>query len=179
MTKKLTTTGILLALGLILSMLKLFDAPYGGSVTLVSMLPILLISVLYDTKWGVLSGIVFSVLTMLLSGVPAPPTQTVFSYLLVVILDYLLAFGVLGLAGGLYRGLSTCRFALPIATGAVVFLRFLCHFLSGILIWSAYALPGYSATLYSLLYNGSYMLFEFILTVAGASLLVKWLPRLK
>ena len=179
MTKKLTTTGILLALGLILSMLKLFDAPYGGSVTLVSMLPILLISVLYDTKWGVLSGIVFSILTMLLSGVPAPPTQTVFSYLLVVALDYLLAFGVLGLAGALYRRLYAFRYALPVATGTVVFLRFLCHFLSGILIWGAYALPGYSAALYSLLYNGSYMLFEFILTVAGAALFAKWLPRLK
>ena len=119
MTKKLTTTGVLLALGLILSLIKLFDAPYGGSVTLASMLPIILIAVLYGTRWGILSGLVFAVLTMLLTGIPAPPVKTIGSYLLVIVLDYILAFGALGLAGGIYRKMKGTA-ALPVSC-AVVF----------------------------------------------------------
>jgi len=59
MTRKLTTTGIMLALSVILSVIRLFDAPYGGSVTLASMLPVICLAVLYGTRWGILSGIVF------------------------------------------------------------------------------------------------------------------------
>ncbi len=179
MTKKLTTTGIMLALGIILSIIRLFDAPYGGSVTLGSMLPVLILSVLYGTKWGVLSGITFSLLTMLLGGLPAPPVQTPFMYFLVVFLDYVLAFGFLGLAGGIHRMLSPKRIAFPLAAGIAVFLRFICHFLSGILIWGPYAPEGMEVALYSFLYNGSYMLFELIITVILAAVLSKWIEKFR
>ena len=177
MTKKLTTTGVLLALAVILSMIRLFDAPYGGSVTLASMLPIILLSVLYGTKWGILSGIVFSVLTMFSGGIPAPPVAGFGMYVLVVVLDYILAFGVLGFAGSISRLFSGKPYAVPLASAVVIALRFLCHFLSGILIWSAYAWEGYGAALYSFLYNGSYMLFELIITTILSALVVKWIPK--
>lgn len=178
MTKKLTTTGVLLALGLILSLIKLFDAPYGGSVTLASMLPIILIAVLYGTRWGILSGLVFAVLTMLLTGIPAPPVKDVISYLLVIVLDYILAFGSLGLAGGIYRKIKG-NAALPASCAAVILIRFVCHFLSGILIWRVYAWEGVGAAMYSLLYNGSYMLFEFLITVSLSAFLTPLLKRVK
>ena len=178
MTKKLTTTGVMLALGLVLSLIRLFDAPYGGSVTLGSMLPILLLAILYGTKWGVLSGVVFSLLTMLLSGIPAPPVASAWMYILVVLLDYVLAFGLLGLAGAVYRLLSPKAFAVPMAVALSVVLRFLCHFLSGILIWRVYAWEGYGAVLYSFLYNGGYMLFELIITTALSVLIAKWIKRI-
>lgn len=178
MTKKLTTTGVLLALGLILSLIKLFDAPYGGSVTLASMLPVILIAVLYGPKWGVLSGLVFAVLTMLLTGIPAPPVPDMLSYFLVIILDYILAFGGLGLAGGIYRKIPG-KAALPVSAAVVVFLRFICHFLSGILIWRVYAWEGCGAAMYSFLYNGSYMLFEFLITVLLSVPLAPMLTRQK
>lgn len=178
MTKKLTTTGVLLALGLILSLIKLFDAPYGGSVTLASMLPIILIAVLYGTRWGILSGIVFAVLTMLLTGIPAPPVKTIGSYLLVIVLDYILAFGALGLAGGIYRKMKGTA-ALPVSCAVVILIRFVCHFFSGILIWHVYAWEGVGAAMYSLLYNGSYMLFEFLITVSLSAFLTPLLNRLK
>lgn len=178
MTKKLTTTGVLLALGLILSLIKLFDAPYGGSVTLASMLPIIVISVLYGTKWGVLSGLVFAVLTMLLTGIPAPPVLNVSSYFLVIFLDYILAFGALGLAGGLYAKIPG-KAALPVSAAAVICIRFLCHFLSGILIWRVYAWEGVGAAMYSFLYNGSYMLFEFLITVSLSVFMTSAIKRFR
>ncbi len=168
MTRKLTTTGVLLALALILSMLRIFDAPYGGSVTPASMLPIILLSLLYGTKWGVLSGVVFALLSMLFTGFPAPPVGNAASYLLVLFLDYMLAFGVLGLAPLFYRLYGKKPLSVPFATATVIFLRFLCHFASGILIWSAYAWEGYGAAAYSFLYNGSYMLFELLITSLAA-----------
>ncbi len=168
MTKKLTTTGILLALGIVLSMLRIFDAPYGGSVTPASMLPVIILSILYGTPWGILSGTVFAVLTMLLSGFPAPPVGNAVSYLLVLCLDYILAFGFLGLASFFYKLYGKKPLSIPLSTATVIFLRFLCHFASGILIWSVYAWEGYGAAAYSFLYNGSYMLFELLITTAAA-----------
>lgn len=177
MTRKLTTTGIMLALSVILSMIRLFDAPYGGSVTLASMLPVICLAVLYGTKWGILSGIVFSLLSMLLTGIPAPPVPNALWYALVVLLDYVLAFGVLGLAGGIYRLFPRKPFAIAAAAAVVIALRFVCHFLSGILIWHVYAWEGCGAALYSLLYNGSYMLFELLITTALSAVLSKWIIR--
>jgi len=65
MTKKLTVTGVMLALATILSMIRLFDAPYGGSVTLCSMLPVIVPGLLYGMRWGILSGVVYAILNML------------------------------------------------------------------------------------------------------------------
>ncbi len=168
MTRKLNTTGVLLALAVILSMLRIFDAPYGGSVTPASMLPIIILSLLYGTKWGVLSGVIFSILSLLFTGLPVPPVANAASYLLVLFLDYILAFGLLGTAALFYRLYGKTPLSVPLAAATVIFLRFLCHFASGILIWSVYAWEGYGAAAYSFLYNGSYMLFELLITSFAA-----------
>ena len=178
MTRKLTTAGVMLALAIVLSQIKVFDAPYGGSVTAASMLPVIRISVLYDVKWGLLGGGVFACLEMLLGGIPAPPVASVGSYMLVVLLDYVLAFGVIGMAGIFHRRIFGGKtWGVPAATALVIFLRFICHFLSGILIWDVYAWEGYGASLYSFLYNGSYMLFELIITTAAAAALAKTIQK--
>lgn len=176
-TRKLTTTGVMLALATVLSMIPFFDAPYGGRVTPGSMLPLIILAIQYKTRWGILSGIVFAVLNMVLTGIPAPPVASPGNFILVVLLDYVLAFGGLGLAGGVFRLLPEKPFAVPVATAAAVTFRFLCHFLSGILIWRTFAWEGYSAALYSFLYNGSYMLFELLITTALAALSARWILK--
>ncbi len=164
-TQKIVTTAIMFALASVLSLITIFRAPYGGSITLVSMLPLIIISVKYKTLWGVMSACVYGVLQMFITGIPAPPVQDFISYLLVVLLDYILAFGVLGLAETFEKFYGKQkRFSLALSTATVIFLRFICHFLSGIIIWGVYAPEGTSPALYSLLYNGSYMLFELIIT---------------
>ena len=169
MTKKLTTTGILLALSIVLSMIRLFTLPQGGSVTPASMLPIIIVSLLYGNRWGILSGIVSGILSMLLTGgIPAPPVTNIRYYFLVLLLDYILAFGFLGFSSFFYRLYGKKPLSVPFAAATVIFLRFLCHFTSGIFIWGVYAWEGYGAALYSLLYNGSYMLFELLITTALA-----------
>ena len=171
-TKQLTTCAMLIALATVLMLLSkiLPSMPWGGSVTLASMAPLIMISYLMGPKQGILSGIAYAVIQML-TGFYPPPTQTVPAFILVVLLDYLLAFGVLGLAGFFYRMFGKKRWAIPLSGAIVTSLRYLCHILSGILIWGVYAEEGQTVLAYSLIYNGSYMIPEIIITTAVLALI--------
>lgn len=166
---------MMLALATVLSCIRVFKLPWGGSVTLMSMLPI----VLFSIRRGVGSGLIVSVLFSLIQfgqGI----LDGIFGWGLTpgmlmacILLDYLLAFSVLGIAG-LFR-----KKKLPGQIAGIVLavsLRFLCHFLSGAVIWHSFGqLWGdfftENTVLYSLGYNGAYMLPELIFTIAGAVVL--------
>ena len=104
------------------------------------------------------------------------------AYLILIFADYIVAFGSLGL-GGVFRG-SIKNQALSMAAGGalVSVIRFICHFISGATIWGGYA-EDTPVLVYSLTYNGSYMLPELIMTVIGALILGSLLdfraPRLR
>lgn len=174
-TQKLSLAGILIALATVLSFVKLFDMPNGGSVTAGSMVPILLFSMMADFKWGIIQACIYGIIQMMI-GWYAPPAQTAVSFIIVVLLDYIVAFGVLGLAGPISRKLGDKPWSVMVASFVALFLRFLCHFATGILIWNSFAPEGQPIWLYSLLYNGGYMLFETIISMV-LILLIK--PRLK
>ena len=99
-----------------------------------------------------------------------------------MLLDYLLAFTALGLAYAFAKPFGNRLVGVAVGTFGVCFLRFICSFLSGWLLWGSYKdsydwavnLPVW---LYSLIYNGTYMLPETILTVVGAVLLMKAMPK--
>jgi len=166
--KALCTGAVLVALATVLSFLKL-PLPawsYGGSITLGSMVPIILFALLFGTKWGLIGSVAYSLIPMMLGFYP-PPTNTVWAFFLVIMLDYVVAFGGLGLADLFRKPFGKLKPALSatLAGSAVVILRFLCHFASGILIWDVYAPEGTPVWLYSFLYNGGYMAGELIITV--------------
>ena len=174
-TKKLTISAIMVALATVLVILsKLIPAPWlqGGSITLASMVPIIATSIILGTKWGVICGFVFSLIQMM-TGFYPPPTQTITYFILVVLLDYVIAFGVLGLAGMFYRMLGSKAWAVTVSGVLVTFLRYVCHIISGILIWGVYAEEGQGVLAYSITYNGSYMIPEIIITGVVLSLISK------
>ncbi len=184
--------GIMVALGTVLSFIKPFDLPYGGSITLCSMLPIMFYGYRCGPKWGLAAGFVFSVLQFLfglddLKGISA--LMVVGS----ILLDYLLAFTVLGLAG-MFRG-KIRNNAAAFTLGCLVtgLLRYVCSFLSGWLLWAQFMtvtdmqdfianfVPGLAeasgtglAIFYSLVYNGSYMIPEIVLTCVVGFLLMQF-----
>ena len=179
-TKKITFSALMVALSTVLMFVsKLIPAPWlqGGSVTLASMVPIIAASIILGSKWGVLSALVYSLLQMM-TGFYPPPTQNFISFVLVVLLDYVLAFGVLGLAGFVYKILGKKAFAMPISAFVVTSLRYVCHILSGILIWGVYAEEGQSVLAYSLIYNGTYMIPEIIISTVTVALLSKVFQKL-
>lgn len=171
-TRKLTHSALMIALALILSMFKLFHMPMGGSITVASMAPIILIALMYDTKWAIFTSFAYSLVQML-EGFYPPPVQNFASYLLVVLLDYVIAFGVLGCAGLIYRRFKNKLTGAAVATISVIFARFFCSFLSGIIIWTEYA-GDMPVWLYSLSYNGTVMLGEMVVTTIAVCAIVKF-----
>jgi thiamine transporter len=168
-TKRLVTTAMLIALSAVLSLIKVWRMPMGGAVTLLSMLPVCVISIKYGVKWGLFGAFIYA-LVQLGMGLPDLMTwgMTPATWIGCLIFDYIAAFTVLGLAG-LFRNKG-----LPGIIGGVslvVALRFVCSFISGAIIFAVWAPEDMSPYLYSLLYNGAYMLPELIFTVIGASLL--------
>ncbi len=175
-TRKLTHSSLMIALALVLSMIKLFHLPNGGSITPASMAPIILIALMYPTKWALFTSFVYSLVQMVESFY-APPTQDLLSFVLVILLDYVLAFGILGCAGLVARRIKANKvLGASIATLTVIFGRFFCSFLSGILIWGAYAPEGTPVWIYSLGINGSIMIGEMVTTTIVMAVLVKFLP---
>ncbi|MCL1848418.1 MAG: energy-coupled thiamine transporter ThiT [Clostridiales bacterium] len=165
-TKTLAESAILVALATVLSIYAVFKLPSGGAATIGSMVPIMLVSLKYPLSWSLTVSFAFSMIKILL-GFYAPPVGTVFNYALVILLDYVVAFSVLCLAGPITRALRqdwSIRIRMVIATVSCLLLRFFCHFLSGIIIWGVYAPAGQPVWLYSLLYNGSYMLCEILVS---------------
>ncbi|MCL2698093.1 MAG: energy-coupled thiamine transporter ThiT [Oscillospiraceae bacterium] len=171
----LVESAVLLGLAFALSFVKIIQMPWGGSVTLLSMLPLAVISIRHGLKWGLSAAFLFSALDFFESlgrvmvwGL----TPTVFAGM--VFLDYALAYTVIGLAG-LFRRKGFEGQCLGVVFA--VTLRFVCHFISGIVLWGEYAAyyewAQDSVPLYSLLYNGAYMFPEIIFTTIGAVILLK------
>ena len=137
--------------------------PFGGTIT-ISMLPIAYYSYRRGWIWGIGVGLVYSLLQMLL-GFYIPPANTWWAIVLCVLLDYVIAFSVVGIAGliakpfGKYRLSGYCVGAI-----AVCLIRFVSSFLSGVILWGSYAPEGMNVWLYSLVYNASYMIPNAILT---------------
>ena len=181
-TKKLNVyalcqCGIFIALATILSFLPVYKMPMGGSVTLASMLPILFIGVKFGYKWGLGASTVYMFIQLLQALIEG----NVFIYcvnagavIVCLLFDYVVPFAVLGLSAFAkpktnesFNIVKTC-----ITFGVLIFIRFICHFITGVVIWGQWAPEGMGKFVYSLLYNGQYMLPELIITVVVAALLM-------
>ncbi len=174
----LAECALMIALGTVLSFIKI-DLPFGGGVTIVSMLPLVVLSHRFGLRRGLLAAFAYSVL-QLLFGLDNVRYATSFAMAIGVILfDYLIAYTVIGLAGMFGRSRK------GVCAGIIVtfFLRFVCHYITGVWIWKEWmpeefmGLPMTSPWLYSFLYNGWYMLAETVLTVIVAMLIYKALEK--
>lgn len=169
---------IMVAMAFILSYIKVFRLPWGGSVTLLSMLPIVVFSIKRGVKAGLFSAFV-SALLQLGQGIavdgllgwgltPVMLTACIF-------LDYIGAYTVVGLAGIFRQKGLAGRLA---GTTLAVLIRYIFHIVSGAaifhssgMIWEAFSTD--NEWLYSTLYNGAYMLPEMVFTVIGAAVILK------
>lgn len=186
-TFRLVISAVMIALAIVLSLLKVFSMPLGGEITFCSMLPILIIGYRYGAKWGLLTGFAFSLIKLLLdagllSGFAGMTWQGVIGSAL---LDYIVAFSVLGLAGIYGKGFF--RFLLGMITA--VALRFVAHLISGCVIFYAYAFDSDSfpknlaflrghVFLYSAAYNAFYLVPDLLICLVVGALLYKPLKRL-
>ena len=205
-TKTLATCAVLVAMAFVLALLSEFiplQLPFGGSVTLASMLPIVLISYIFGVKWGVGSAFIFAILQMILGAktisalfLPGDEQVIWWKAVLICLLDYIVAFTVIGLAGIFVKKIKSNCIALMVGTAFALFLRYIVHIVSGALFYGMWAewffseagafgqtvlssLSGSAlAWFYSVCYNGLYMIPEIILTTILAGVLATLLPKL-
>ena len=202
-TKRLTESAMLLAVAIVLELVSKMiipEMPFGGQITLVSMLPVVLISYRHGVKWGLMAGITYALLEMALGAKTVAAAfqpgyfgddVMLLNAVIMCVLDYLVAFTVLGL-GGLFRN-RIAKPSLALLAGSAVALsaRYLAHIASGYILFSGWAewfftqdgFPAWGASLveslspqalgltYSVVYNGMYMVPEIILTMCASVLL--------
>ena len=181
-TFKLVFSALMVAFSVVLSFFR-FEFLYGGSITVFSMVPLVLVAQMYGVPWGLLTGAVYGLIQMVLGLKNFGYVTGVEAYAIVFFFDYVLAFAMIGLSGCTRKIKSR-----PVAAslGAIIgcFFRFLCHFFSGITVWKAMAWDDAPAFItprmlqpdmvpytYSLFYNGGYMFPEMILTAIGSAIL--------
>lgn len=192
-THILVECALMIALATVLSFIPIYELPHGGSITLVSMLPILVVSFRHGTKWGLFTAFVHSLIQLLLGLKNVGYCQSIGAILGCIFLDYILAFTVLGLAALVARPIRNKYVGVGVGSLVVCLARFLCSFFSGYIVWKDYDYAfswmkdfgfgqkilamGENALcwLYSAVYNATYMLPETILTVIVAIIVI---PRL-
>jgi energy-coupled thiamine transporter ThiT len=133
-------------------MLKLVDLPYGGSITFASMLPILLIAYRHGTSWGLLTASVHGILQFILGTSVLSYVTGWASIVAVIVLDYFLAFALIGLAG-LFKNMKSQKAALVLGGLTVGIARYACHVISGATVWAGLSIPTGDALAYSFVYN--------------------------
>ena len=208
-TKRLTESAMLLAVAIVLELVsKMFipEMPFGGQVTLVSMLPVVLISYRHGVKWGLVTGVAYAMLQMLLGAkTVAAAFQPGFfgdgtmltNAIIMCLLDYVVAFTALGLGGCLRNKVENPGLGLMLGSLIALGARYLAHIVSGYILFSGWAewfftqdgFPGWGMKLvqslspdmlgwvYSAVYNGFYMIPEILLT-AVAALLMGRIPKI-
>ena len=204
-TKRMTESAMLLAVAIVLELVSKMivpEMPFGGQLTLASMLPVVLISYRYGVKWGLTSGVCYALIEMALGGKTIAAAfqpdyfgdgVMIFNALLMCILDYIVAFTVIGLGGCFRNKIKNAGVALSCGSLVALGCRYLAHICSGYILFAGYAewfftqegFPAWGANLvaslspsvlgivYSIVYNGMYMIPEMIITSIVALLLGK------
>lgn len=152
--QKLAVCAIMIALGTVLSNVKVFHFPTGGSITMFSMLIICLPAYWYGLGTGIFTAIAYGILQLIIDPYILYPTQ--------LIVDYILAFGAMGLAG-IFSGKKN-----GLIPGYLVGItgRFIFAVISGAIFFGEYAWEGWNAWTYSIVYNAIYIYAEGLITVA-------------
>ncbi len=206
-TRRLTESAMLIALSIVLELVsKSFipEQPFGGQLTIVSMLPIVLISYRHGVRWGLLAGVAYAFMEMVIgmrtiSAAFLPNSEDYMgaAAILMLLLDYLVAFTVLGIGGCCRKRIKNPGVGLMCGSLAALGARYLTHIVSGVILYSSWAewfftqegFPAWGRTLvesleptalavvYSVVYNGMYMIPEILFT-AIAALLIGRVPQI-
>ena len=204
-TKRLTESAMLISVAIVLELVsKMFipEMPFGGQLTLASMLPVVLIAYRHGVRWGIITGLAYALMEMAIGAKTVAAAfqpgyfgegRMILNALIMCILDYLVAFTALGLGGCFRSAIRKPGKALALGSVAALLARYAAHTASGYILFSGWAewfftqegfpawglslvetlSPGMLGFVYSLVYNGMYMLPEICITAVAAALLSK------
>lgn len=197
--KKFSISVILISLGTFLSLIKI-PLPFGGGITAVSMLPVILISYCYGVPWGFFSSLIYAFVQMVLGistisryVLPGRSSQNLLLIVIMCVFDYLFAYVSLS-CGGMFRRERSMKKALVYGTLISLLLKYLFHVISGAILcnawlsvsdisvfaWMKRYISGYLFSIvYSIVFNGLYMIPEILITMFFAVSISKVLTRYK
>lgn len=195
-TVKLTVSAIMVALSTVLSIPTPFSLPYGGSVTLFSFVPLLYVGYAYGAAWGVGAGLVHGIIQMILGISGAVAGFAWWQVIICALLDYLLAFGALGLSGVFKKSIKNPQASFAVGTLFACVIKYVCHFISGYVLFRGYAewfftegsgasygakiLSTFSGNtlgvVYSLIYNATFSVPETILSLVMVVIIISIKP---
>ncbi|RDU23974.1 energy-coupled thiamine transporter ThiT [Anaerosacchariphilus polymeriproducens] len=161
-TKQLIFSSLAIALGVVASFIKFYNLPMGGSITLFSMLFICLVGYWFGPKIGIMTSVGYGLLQLFIEPYILSLPQ--------LILDYILAYGALGLSGFMHNK----KYGLYSGYILGVLGRYIFSFLSGIIFFANFAPKNFNPVIYALLYNGSYLIPE-----AAFTLIIITLPPMR
>lgn len=171
--KKMLVSALFIALSTVLSeLIPSISLPFGGSITLFSMVPMCLLGIMFGVKWGVFANLVYGAVQMLF-GLNNLSYATWWGAAVIIILfDYIVAYAVLGFSGVFKGKIKNELVACILGVLLAVFLRYVCHFVTGVTVWREIS-EFWAAVWFSITYNGTYMIPEMIITPIGVALLYK------
>ncbi|NCA68160.1 MAG: energy-coupled thiamine transporter ThiT [Clostridia bacterium] len=162
-TKSIVYAAVCIALSFALSYIRFFKLPQGGSITLVSLLPLMIYSYMFGIRKGILAGFIYGVLQAIQDPWIIHPVQ--------FLLDYPIAFAMIGLSG-IFKKYFTKYPILAFILGGILagVLRYSSHVISGIFAFSSFAGEGYSAVAWGFLYNSFALVDIAIAIIAGSAM---------
>ncbi len=182
LTRRLTESAVFIAVATVLSLIQI-PMPFGGGVTVVSMLPIVIISHRWGFKWGLVTAFVYSLIQLLLGLENVGYAADFVMAVGIILLDYVFAYTAIGLSGIFEKPFGKTRKAVAVGIGVTFCVRFLCHLVSGAWIWGVWMPETFmnmtmtNPWIYSFLYNGWYMLAEIVITEIVAMLIYQPLRK--
>lgn len=163
-TKKIVYGGICISISFVLSYIRIFHLPQGGSITLASMFPLILYSMIFGPVAGIVAGLAYGMLQLIQDMWVVNIAQ--------LLLDYPLAFGCIGLAGIAPKAIKNIHLRTFLAVTVALIGRGAMHVISGWIFFADYAPEGMNPFIYSLGYNGTVILGELVTTLVLAMILV-------
>lgn len=207
-TQAITVSAVMIAFAVSISaicaVMPFLNLPFGGGFTIASMLPIIVVSYMYGTKWGLLTAFVYSIMQMLLGFntvsaffLPGDSQMVWWRAIIVCLIDYVIAYTVLGF-GGVFRKRFGAKKAIVLGSILAISLRYIAHIVSGAIFFGTWAewfftqdgFPAWGqailntfsgdalAIVYSIIYNGTYMIPEIIITAVVACFVTR-IPQIK
>lgn len=167
----LTECSIMIALSAVLSVFKIFEMPYGGSITLASFLPIVVIAYRHGMKVGMPAALAASLIQMLLGLKNFSYFTTWQSIVALAVFDYVIAFACFGLSGIFKKAIKAQNLSMVLGAALASVIRYVCHVISGATIWAGLSIPTEAALIYSFSYNATYMIPETIILVLSCAYL--------
>ncbi len=203
-SKKIVISAMLIALATVLSLVQPFQLPFGGGITVASMMPVIILSYIFGVRWGLFSAFVYSLLQIALGirtvsafFMPGDEQMALLAAICVCLLDYVVAYTLLGF-GGIFKGrFKNDSISLIFGSLLATALRYITHIVSGAIFFGAWAewfftqdgfysvgnmiMDTFSGAglsiMYSIFYNGLYMVPEIIITAFVSPFVYKMLKK--